>query len=72
MKHPIDLKVAANLKAIRKASGFRQCDLAMMIGLTTNQITKYERGTDRITCGRLSDIAKVFGKPVEWFFNDPV
>lgn len=65
----MNLTVAARIKQARKEQKLRQADLAALVGVTTNQITKYERGVDRITCGRLVQIANALGRPIIWFFT---
>jgi transcriptional regulator with XRE-family HTH domain len=61
--------VALRIKQARKELKLTQADLAAMVGVTTNQITKYERCVDRVSCGRLSAIANALGREVSWFFK---
>jgi transcriptional regulator with XRE-family HTH domain len=49
--------------------GLSQQQLAQMIGVTYQQAHKYERGLNRISAGRLYEIAQVMGVPVSWFFE---
>jgi len=49
--------------------GLSQQQLAQMIGVTYQQAHKYERGLNRISAGRLFEIAQVLGVPVSWFFE---
>ena len=46
-----------------------QQQLAVMIGVTYQQAHKYERGLNRISAGRLYDIAQVLNVPISWFFE---
>ncbi len=49
--------------------GLSQQQLAQMIGVTYQQAHKYERGLNRISAGRLYEIALVLNVPVSWFFE---
>ena len=49
--------------------GLSQQQLAQMIGVTYQQAHKYERGLNRISAGRLFEIAQVLGVPISWFFE---
>ncbi|MCO6418039.1 helix-turn-helix domain-containing protein [Siccirubricoccus sp. KC 17139] len=49
--------------------GLSQQQLARMIGVTYQQAHKYERGLNRISAGRLFEIAQVLGVTVSWFFD---
>ncbi|WBV44633.1 helix-turn-helix transcriptional regulator [Pseudoroseomonas cervicalis] len=49
--------------------GLSQQQLASMIGVTYQQAHKYERGLNRISAGRLFEIATVLAVPVSWFFE---
>jgi len=53
-----DGAVGARIAALRKARGLTQTALGVAIGVTFQQIQKYEKGTNRIGAGRLQDIAK--------------
>jgi transcriptional regulator with XRE-family HTH domain len=54
----------------RLAVGLSQERLAKSIGITFQQIQKYERGTNRIVASRLHDLARVLDVPVGYFFSD--
>ena len=49
--------------------GLSQQQLAQMIGVTYQQAHKYERGLNRISAGRLYEIAQLLSVPVSWFFE---
>ena len=53
----------------RTAIGLSQQRLAAMIGVTYQQVYKYETGSNRITVGRLYQIAQVLGVEVAWFYD---
>jgi transcriptional regulator with XRE-family HTH domain len=64
-----DHHVGARIRERRIMLGFSQQQLAQMIGVTYQQAHKYERGLNRISAGRLYEIANVLGVPVSWFFD---
>ena len=64
-----DRHVGARIRERRTMLGLSQQQLAQMIGVTYQQAHKYERGFNRISAGRLYDIALVLGVPVSWFFE---
>jgi len=64
-----DRHVGARIRERRIMLGFSQQELADLIGVTYQQAHKYERGINRISAGRLHDIAQVFGVPVGYFFE---
>ncbi len=66
--HPVDLHVGRRLKLRRSLKGMSQERLGELLGLTFQQVQKYERGANRIGSSRLFEIAKVLDAPVEWFF----
>lgn len=56
----VDAFVGAQLKILRKSAGFSQTELANKVGVTFQQVQKYERGTNRIGASRLWEFCKVF------------
>lgn len=56
---PIDLYIAERIHEARLAAGMSQPDLGMAVGITFQQIQKYEKGRNRITAARLYEICKV-------------
>lgn len=64
-----DRHVGARIRERRVMMGLSQQQLARMIGVTYQQAHKYERGLNRISAGRLYEIAQVLGVPVSWFFE---
>ncbi len=68
--NPIDIHVGGRLRLRRLAVGLSQERLAKSIGITFQQIQKYERGTNRIVASRLHDLARVLDVPVGYFFSD--
>ncbi len=65
--HPVDTHVGAKVKSRRLMLGLSQEELAKSIGLTFQQVQKYERGTNRISVSRLMDIARALKAPLDYF-----
>jgi transcriptional regulator with XRE-family HTH domain len=65
----IDRHVGARVRERRIMLGFTQQQLADLIGVTYQQAHKYERGINRISAGRLFEIARVLSVPVNYFFD---
>jgi transcriptional regulator with XRE-family HTH domain len=65
----IDRHVGARVRERRIMLGFTQQQLADLIGVTYQQAHKYERGINRISAGRLFEIAHVLNVPVNHFFE---
>ncbi len=68
--HPVDVHVGARVRVRRKLLGMTQTGLGDALGLTFQQVQKYERGTNRISASRLYRLSGVFDVPVEHFFED--
>lgn len=66
----IDVYVAKRLLAARKGSGLSQSDAAHAVGLSFQQVQKYELGKNRISSGKLAVLARLYSKPIAWFFPD--
>jgi transcriptional regulator with XRE-family HTH domain len=60
----VDIEVGQRIRIFRKARGLSQTALAAQLGVTFQQVQKYENGTSRIGAGRLMRIAHVLGVPV--------
>lgn len=69
MAHPVDLYVGARLRIRRKVLGFSQTQLAEALGITFQQIQKYERGANRISASKLYEAARLLQSPVSYFFE---
>lgn len=66
---PLDLLIGQKLRGRRLMLGVTQEDLAATIGVTFQQIQKYERGTSRISASRLQAVAQALKVPVTFFYN---
>ena len=67
--HPVDVHVGGRVKARRTLIGMKQEELGKHLGLSYQQIQKYEKGMDRIKASRLWVISLVLGRPIPWFFE---
>lgn len=68
--NPIDVHVGARVRLRRTLLGMSQEKLGEAIGLTFQQVQKYERGANRIGASRLFDLSRVLDVPVSFFFDD--
>ncbi len=66
---PVDVHVGGRVRARRTLIGMSQTELGKRIGLTFQQIQKYEKGINRIAASRLWVISLVLGRPISWFFE---
>lgn len=64
-----DAAVGRRIRAQRLAHGLSQSAVADQLGLTFQQLQKYERGTNRISAGRLQELAAIFSIPVNALFG---
>jgi len=67
--HPVDVYVGARLRIRRKVMGLSQTQVADALGITFQQIQKYERGSNRISASKLYDAARLLQAPVSYFFD---
>ena len=64
-----DKCIARNIKKMRLSADLTQMELASGIGVTYQQIQKYEQAMSRVSAGRLWDISQIFEVPVESLFE---
>jgi transcriptional regulator with XRE-family HTH domain len=67
---PIDVHVGGRVRLRRTLMGMSQERLGEALGLTFQQVQKYERGVNRIGASRLFDLARVLDVPIGFFFDD--
>jgi transcriptional regulator with XRE-family HTH domain len=67
---PIDVHVGSRIRLRRTLMGLSQERLGEALGLTFQQVQKYERGVNRVGASRLFDLSKVLDVPVSFFFDD--
>ncbi len=67
--HPVDIHVGRRVCEKRLSLGYNQSDLGRALGLTFQQIQKYEKGANRISASKLWDTAQFFGVDIGEFFK---
>ena len=68
--NPVDVHVGARVRLRRTLLGMSQEKLGEAIGLTFQQVQKYERGANRIGSSRLFDLSRVLDVPIGFFFDE--
>ena len=68
--NPIDVHVGSRIRLRRTLLGLSQERLAEAIGLTFQQVQKYERGANRVGSSRLFDLSRVLDVPIAYFFDE--
>lgn len=68
--NPTDMHVGSRIRLRRNMLGMSQEKLGENLGITFQQIQKYEKGTNRVGASRLQAIANILGVPVAFFFED--
>ena len=69
--HPTDVRVGRLLRERRLELGISQERLGGLLGVTYQQVQKYERGTNRIGSSRLHELCKILGVRANYFFDEP-
>ncbi len=67
--HPIDIHAGTRLRQARRDAGLSQEHIGKAVGITFQQIQKYERGLNRIGASRLFEFSICLKKPIQWFFE---
>ena len=68
--NPMDVHVGTRVRLRRMLLGMSQEKLGEHLGLTFQQVQKYEKGVNRVGASRLFDLAKVLGVPVQFFYDE--
>jgi len=68
--NPVDVHVGSRIRLRRTLLGMSQEHLGDALGLTFQQVQKYERGTNRVGASRLWDLSRVLDVPVSFFYED--
>src|SRR5580704_5653907 len=68
--NPIDVHVGKRVRLRRLLLGMNQETLATALGLTFQQVQKYEHGANRVSASRLSAMADILSVPISYFFGD--
>jgi transcriptional regulator with XRE-family HTH domain len=64
----VDINLGIQLRRRRTELGITQAQLADALGLTSQQVQKYERGTNRVGASRLFDLSRILDAPIDFFF----
>jgi len=67
--NPVDKHVGSRMRTRRLLAGMSQEKLGDALGITFQQIQKYEKGTNRISASRLQQVARALSVPVEYFYE---
>ena len=67
---PVDVHVGSRIRLRRTLLGMSQERLGEALGLTFQQVQKYERGANRVSASRLFDLARVLDVPISFFYDD--
>jgi transcriptional regulator with XRE-family HTH domain len=67
--NPIDAQVGNRVRIRRMLIGMSQEKLGDLLGLTFQQVQKYEKGVNRIGAGRLYEISRILGVPIDFFYE---
>ena len=67
--HPVDVYVGTRIRQHRTLLGLSQTALGKAVGITFQQVQKYEKGGNRLGASRLFEFASVLDVPVEYFFD---
>jgi len=68
--NPIDIHVGSRIRLRRTMLGMSQEKLGESLGITFQQVQKYEKGTNRVGASRLQNISAILNVPVSFFFED--
>ncbi len=68
--NPVDVHVGARLRVRRTLLGMNQTNVGDALGLTFQQVQKYENGKNRISASRLFDLSRILDVPIQFFFDD--
>ncbi|WP_249208681.1 helix-turn-helix domain-containing protein [Magnetospirillum sulfuroxidans] len=69
LPNPVDVHVGVRIRQRRTLLGLSQGQLAEALGLTFQQVQKYERGANRVSASRLHDLSHALDVPVSFFFD---
>lgn len=67
----IDREIGLRLRKWRLAQGMEAGELADRLGVTYQQLRKYEKGMTRLAASRLYEVAQTLNVPIHWFFREP-
>ena len=65
----VDTHVGQRIRDKRNERGMSQTEVANALGVTFQQVQKYERGTNRVGASRLFDLSRILSVPIQYFFE---
>ena len=68
--HPIDVHVGNKVRTRRTLLGISQMKLGEVLGITFQQVQKYEKGANRISASRLYELSRFLDVPISYFFDE--
>jgi len=68
---PVDKALGLKIRTARKAADLSQAELGAKLGVTFQQVQKYEKGVNRVSPARLGMLSTVLGQPVSYFMEEP-
>jgi transcriptional regulator with XRE-family HTH domain len=68
---PRDAEIGRRIRALRLERGLSQTELGNFLGVTFQQIQKYEKGSNRVAAARLERVAELLGVPITFFYTGP-
>ncbi len=69
MPHPVDIHVGQRIKEIRTVRGFTQSNVAEHLGISFQQLQKYETGANRVSASRMFELSKLLNVSPSFFFE---
>jgi transcriptional regulator with XRE-family HTH domain len=72
LANPIDIHIGQKIREFRTTLKMSQDQVGELVGITLQQVQKYETGINRISASRLYELAQIFEKPVSSFFSEYV
>lgn len=70
MANLIDIAIGAQIRKRRRILGMSQTDLATKVGISFQQIQKYEKGSNQITASRLLELASIMNVTINYFYEE--
>jgi transcriptional regulator with XRE-family HTH domain len=70
-RDPEDLEIGLKIRALRVAKRVSQADIGDGLGVTFQQVQKYEKGANRVSAARLKKIADMLDTPITFFYGEP-
>jgi transcriptional regulator with XRE-family HTH domain len=67
---PVDIHVGKSIRIFRMAKRLSQTDVGKALGITFQQVQKYEKGSNRVGSSRLAKLAQILDVPINRFFED--